>query len=242
MRPVRARLVCGTVAALALPAPALASDVAVRPALAELPARSGVVTTLRVSNPGREEVEAFVDVRRWRHLSDGRIVPDDRRSGDLFPQVRAIGERFRLRPGTARSVPIRVDGRAPRWLYAAVVTRVRALVPRRTVEPTLRVVTALRLLPRRRRLSLRVDRPRRRRGRVTVRITNRGNLVVPVSGVVEARRGGRVRRLALRRQPVLPGRSAGVPADGRLTGRGWRLRVVVTQRDGRRQVTARAGR
>lgn len=203
----------------------------VTPAVLEHSARKGNVGSLTLHNTTKETLRVRVNVRPWRQQLNGRVVTDLRATYNRY--VRATRRAFILRPGVR--VPLRFRMvRMPkgRSLYGNVdilgkPTRKKG---RRGIIPQYRLVSALRLHPRKKRFKLRTGRAQIRSRAFILPVRNLGNSIEPVSGTYKlsgpGSRSGRIKGVS-----VVPGRLVGLNLGStRGMRKGvYRVQAVLTQ-------------
>ena len=230
LRPAPGALLLTLSLACAAAPPAAAQTAAVNlspsqfPGVLEGPVRIGPMTLVNGTQE-RYRVRVF-GVLLGQRRDGGIVVRDDRRSRARARRVlETQGGSFRFDPGNAQSVNARVR-RVPRSgsFYGGVLFQATPRRPRGTARPQIRNVlqlTASVLLDptaRRRRVRLAAGTIRarsvRKRLRLLVAVTNRGNGYERLSGRVAVRNGaGRVvARPRVKRLRVLPGATVDLPA------------------------------
>lgn len=208
-----------------------AGGLTLSPQTVEGPARVGSLGSVTIANTSSQTVAVSVTPRPWRQARSGRVAADGRRT--LLRWVRPSDRTFRLAPGTARSVNLRMV-RVPRAgsLFGALAVRSAPVRSKQrpgggTVTAAYELVGAIRATPARPRLRLRVGTPSRDR-RVALPVRNLGNTVDPVGG--RYRLAGPTGTLNgdFREVRILPGAVVHLPV-GRVAPGRYRLTGTLTQ-------------
>jgi hypothetical protein len=203
----------------------------VTPAILEHRATVGRVGSITLTNTTRETLRVRVRVRPWRQELNGRVVTDGRST--LTRYVKANRTSFRLRAGAKIPLTFRMRRRTRSGsLYGNVDILGKPVKTkgRKGIIPQYRLISTLRLHPRRKSHRLRTGVAQVRRGQILLPIRNLGNTIDPVRGSFSitgpTRRNGSFQGVA-----ALPGKLIALGAGntrGMKRGR-YRMNATVIQ-------------
>jgi hypothetical protein len=229
------------VGVLGLPAsPALADGgLSVTPAVLEHRAHLGSVGSYTLNNTTKETLRVRVTVRPWRQQLDGKVISDPRATFTRY--VRATRRSFTLRAGAKRRVSFRMVRHVKSGsLYASVEafgkpTRTKG---RKGIIPQYKIVSSMRLNPRRKTYKLRTGAAQVRGGNLILPVRNLGNSIDPVSGTYRlsgaGARSGKIAGVA-----VIPGKLVGLNLGSARGLKKGRYTVSASLVQGSKRVTAR---
>lgn len=225
-------LAAAATAVSSAPAVAAVGGLSVTPAFLEGPAQPGPVGTFRLENGSAEPIAVTVRTREWVQSGTGAVRAHARRA---LPGVRLAAGSFQLSPGQSRTVSVSL-ARRPRSgsVYGALEVIGVPQGARRpgAVLTRYRLLSGLRLNPTAgaERLRTRVG-PARQRGRLTtLRVSNRGNTIRPVTGSARITGPTGTLRGSIDEQRILPGRTVDVRLrSGRLPAGSYSARVTLEQ-------------
>lgn len=229
----RALLAALAVALIALlpqpPAATAAGGLSITPAVLERVAQPGSVGSIRVTNGTGQPIDIVAAARPWMQARSGAVRPNVRRR---LGQVRLSAPRFRLGAGQSRTIQASLIGRpAAHSVYGAVevIGTPRGARPRNGIVARYRLLASLRLNPPppRRRLRVQVGAVRLAGATLRVRLRNRGNTVLPITGSVRITGATGTLRTTITGRRILPGATVDVRQR---TARLQRGRYAVTIR------------
>ena len=211
----------------------------VTPAILEHRAAVGGVGSMTLTNTTRETLRVTVRVRPWRQELNGRVFTDERST--LSRYVRATRSSFRIRPGAKVPLRFRMVRRTRSGsLYGNVDVLGKPVNTRgrKGIIPQYRLISTLRLHPKRKSHRVRTGAAQVRGGQVLLPVRNLGNTIDPVAGNFRIS-GPTPRNGNFKGIPALPGKLIALDAGtarGLKKGR-YTLNATVTQ--GGARVTAR---
>jgi hypothetical protein len=199
---------CGVLGAAV---PAFADGgLSVTPAVVETRAHLGKVGSYTLHNTTKETLRVRVTVRPWRQQLNGTVISDPR--ANLTRYVRATRRSFTLRAGARVPVTFRMVRRVKSGsLYASVEafgkpTRTKG---RKGIIPQYKIVSSMRLNPRRKSYRLKTGAAQVRGGSLILPVRNLGNSIDPVSGTYSLSGAGS-RRGNIAGMKVIPGKLVGL--------------------------------
>jgi hypothetical protein len=206
-RRVAASLVLACVAVPAAEAHAASTGgLSITPAILEHRANLGRVGSLTLNNTTRETLRVTVRVRPWIQQLSGMVFTDPTATLSTF--VRPTVSSFTIAAGARRPVTLMMKRRTSAGsLYGNVDVVGKPLTTkgRKGIIPQFRLVSALRLTPKRPSLRLRTGAAQLRSGVVVLPVRNLGNTISPVSGNFRIT-GPSGRSGAIKGVSILPGK------------------------------------
>ncbi len=160
-----------------------AGGLSVTPAILERSARLGNVGSLTLTNTTNETLRVRVNVRPWRQELNGKVIADPRATFNRY--VRATRRSFTIRAGAKVPVNFRMVRRTKSGsLYGNVdilgkPTRTKG---RKGIIPQYRLISSLRLHPRKKTMKLRTGAGQVRNRTFVLPVRNLGNTIEPISG------------------------------------------------------------
>jgi len=216
-----------------------AGGLAVTPAILEHRATVGTVGSMTVNNTTRETLRVKVVVRPWRQELNGRVVTDPRAT--LSRYVRPSRSSFTLRAGARVPISFRMVRRTSSGsLYGNVdiFGKPTNTKGRKGIIPQYRLISTLRLNPKRKRHSLRTGGAAIRGGQILLPVRNLGNTIDPIGGTYRLSGAGS-RSGSFAPIKALPGKLIGLSAGSTRCMRKGRYTLTATVVQGGRRVNAR---
>jgi hypothetical protein len=208
-----------------------AGGLSVTPAVIEHTAKRGIVGRMTLTNSTNEKLRVRVTVRPWRQQLDGTVIADMRSNFTRY--VKAGKRKFTLRAGAKRTFRLKMRRRTRSGsLYGSIdifgkPTRRKG---RTGIIPQYRLISKIRLNPKRKRYKLRTGAVQVRRGQILLPIRNLGNTIDPLAGNFRIS-GPTSRSGDFKAIPALPGKLIALGAGasrGMPKGR-YTLTATVTQ-------------
>jgi hypothetical protein len=160
-----------------------AGGLSVTPAILERNARLGKVGSLTLHNTTKETLRVRVNVRPWRQHLNGKVIADTRATYNRY--VRATRRSFTIRAGAKVPVNFRMVRRTKSGsLYGSIdiLGKPTKTKGRKGIIPQYRLISSLRLHPRKQRLKLRTGVGQVRSRTFVLPVRNLGNTIKPISG------------------------------------------------------------
>ena len=183
-----------------------AGGLSVTPAILERNARLGTVGSLTLSNTTNETLRVRINVRPWRQELNGKVITDPRATFNRY--VRATRRSFTIRGGAKVPVNFRMVRRTKSGsLYGNVdilgkPTRTKG---RKGIIPQYRLISSLRLHPRKKTMKLRTGVGQIRNRTFVLPVRNLGNTISPITGTYRLSGPGS-RSGSFRSVSVVPGK------------------------------------
>jgi len=187
-----------------------AGGLSVTPASLEHRAKVGTVGSLTLNNTTNDTLKVTVVVRPWMQQLNGTVLIDMRTT--LSRYVRPSSSAFTVRAHTRRPVSLRMLRHTRSGsLFGAieVVGKPVNTKGRKGIIPNYRLISKVRLQPRRKSLKWRTGAAQIRQGAIILPVRNLGNSIDPIGGTFTisgpTRRSGAMRAIA-----ALPGKLVGL--------------------------------
>jgi len=242
-------ILAGAVAA-AIVVPALASEggghaarqstgmLSLSPGIVDIPAQTGALGSITVSNTTQRAMRITVRARPWTQSRTGAAIPNRRRT---LSEVRLETTQLTLPGGEDRQIPVSIE-RIPSGgsLYGAIEVIGEPTGTRpRGIAADYRLISSLRLNPATPRLRVRAGSARVRGGNVVLSVRNTGNTIEPIRGSARVRGPGGTRNQRIPSTRIVPGATVDLRmgSAGRLP-RGAYTATVRLSQDGRRVASA----
>jgi hypothetical protein len=160
-----------------------AGGLSVTPAVLEHTMKRGTVGSMTLNNSTNETLKVTVNVRPWRQELNGTVIGDMRSTLNRY--VRATKRSFRIKAGQRHKIRIKLYHRPKAGsLYGGVdifgkPTKTKG---RKGIIPQYRIISKLRINPKRKHYKWRTGAAQIRRGTIILPIRNLGNSIDPFSG------------------------------------------------------------
>jgi hypothetical protein len=228
---------CVGVLGSAAAAHALSGGLSVTPASLENRSKLGTIGSLTLNNTTRETLRVTVTVRPWRQQLNGTVISDPR--SNLTRYVRATKRSFRIGAGAKRPIKFRMVRRLSS-LYASVDSLGKPVKTkgRKGIIPNYRLISKLRLNPKRKTYRFRTGAAQVRQGTIILPVRNLGNTIDPISGTFRisgpASKSGNMSGIA-----ALPGKLIGLNLGSTRGMKKGRYTVTATVKQGSRSQNVR---
>jgi len=160
-----------------------AGGLSVTPAVLEHTTKVGTVGSMTLNNTTSETLKVTVTVRPWRQQLNGTVIGDMRAT--LTRYVRATHRAFTIRAGQRRVITLKMYHRPKSGsLYGGVdiFGKPTNTKGRKGIIPQYRIISKLRLNPKRKTYRWRTGAAQIRGGQVILPVRNLGNSIDPIGG------------------------------------------------------------
>jgi hypothetical protein len=185
---------------------AAAGGLGVTPSIMQTTARAGASGSVTIRNTSSRKLKVTVRARPWRQSRSGTVKAIRSRG---LSGVRVIGGKFSLRPGTSRTIAVKLLRMPSRKsLYGALEVVGKPAKKHAGINVTYRLISSLRFNPKAsaRRLRLGAGSAAVKKRVLSLPVRNRGNTVDPVSGSYTLSGPAGARSGVIGAKPILPGK------------------------------------
>ncbi|HWK29135.1 MAG TPA: hypothetical protein VNS09_21415 [Solirubrobacter sp.] len=199
-------------------------------------ANLGKVGSFTLQNTTKETLRVSVTVRPWRQQLNGDVVSDPK--ANLTRYVRATRRSFKIKAGQKVPVNFRMVRRTKAGsLFGSVDVFGKPIKTkgRKGIIPQYRLISSLRLHPRKAKVKLRTGAAQVRRGSLLLPVRNLGNTIEPVGGTYKV--GSRTGTFKAVR--VVPGKLVGLNLGSARGLKKGRYTVTATLTQGNKRINAR---